>query len=173
MAFPFDAGFHNGFGIQSMRKSLRPAFHFMLAALLLAGCASPHPRYFIPNGAGVDLGPTNPAHIQVLESVPRGMVIGTVLVDRAKAKNTAGIIETAREEAAAVGGDFIVWEDSLGTLPTATPTPGEPAAPNTDSGELGHSSSLPPPPEETSEKSPKARFTVGIFLQGDSGAGSQ
>lgn len=103
-----------------MRNLLKPALRALLAVLFLAGCAS-HPRDFIPNGAGANLPPTNPAHIQVLDSVPRGMIIGTVLVDRAKAKNTADIIEQAREKAAAVGGDFIVWEDSLGTSPSASP----------------------------------------------------
>jgi hypothetical protein len=145
-----------------MRK-LKPLFQTVLAALFLAGCAS-HPRDFIPNGAGVNLEPTNPAHIQVLDSIPRGMIIGTVLVDRAKARDTQEIIEAARERAASVGGDFIVWEDSLGTLPVATPTPGE--APSQNNGELGHSIANVegPPPEETTEKTPKARFTVGIFL---------
>ena len=94
------------------------------------------------------------------------MVIGTVLVDRAKAKDTASIIQQAKIEAAAVGGDFVVWEDSLGTAPSAASTPGAPAPPTADSGELGHASALPDatPPEETAEKVPKARFTVGIFV---------
>ena len=136
----------------------------MLALLLLAGCAF-HQRDFIPNGAGVSLAPTNPAHIQVLDSVPRGMVIGTVLVDRSKAKNTADIIEMAREKAAAVGGDFIVWEDSLGTVAVPTPTPGA-APPTANSEELGHNAALPSEalPEDAFEKTPKARFTVGIFM---------
>lgn len=158
-----------------MRTSFKPAFHSLLAALLLvAGCAS-HPRDFIPNGAGVSLEPTNPAHILVLNSIPKGMVIGTVLVDRSKAKNTNDIIEMAREKAAAVGGDFIVWEDSLGTLPAATPAPGAPAEPNANSEALGHGAALPAetPPEETVEKVPKARFTVGIFLPDKPGAQPQ
>jgi hypothetical protein len=144
----------------------------LLAALLLAGCAS-HPHDFIPNGAGVNLEPTNPAHIQVLDAIPRGMIIGTVLVDRSKAKNTQDIIDAARQKAAAVGGDFIVWEDSLGTLPSPSATPaGE--APTSTNGELAHPSSLVDmPPEETSEKTPKARFTVGIFLPGNPAAGAQ
>jgi hypothetical protein len=151
-----------------MRKFFRIGF----AALLLAGCASGH-KDFIPNGAGVDLQPTNPAHIVVLDSVPKGMVIGTVLVDRTKAKNTADIIEQARQKAAAVGGDFIVWEDSLGTSPVATPTPGAPDVPAPNSGELNHSAVLPEQlPEQTAEKIPKARFTVGIFLP-DSQHGTQ
>ena len=33
---------------------------------------------------------------------PRGMIIGTVLVDRSKAKNTQEIIEAARQKAASV-----------------------------------------------------------------------
>jgi len=146
-----------------MRISLTPSR--FLAVLLLAGCAS-HPRDFIPNGTGVNLAPTNPEHIQVLDSVPRGMVIGTVLVDRAKAQNTSAMIELARQKAAAVGGDFIVWEDSLGTVPVATPTPGGQTPPNSNTGSLGHATSMmdEPPPENTVEKTPKARFTVGIFL---------
>lgn len=140
----------------------------VLVLLLIAGCAS-HQRDFIPNGAGVDLAPTSPDHIQVLDSIPRGMVIGTILVDRSKAKNIADIINMARVKAASVGGDFIVWEDSLGTIaaPASTPGPAEP--PNPNSGELEHGSALPeggPLPEETSEKTPKARFTVGIFIPG-------
>jgi len=138
----------------------------LLAPLLLAGCAS-HSRDFVPNGAGVNLPPTNPAHIQVLDSIPRGLIIGTVLVDRAQAKNTNDIIELARQKAAAVGGDFIVWEDSLGTSPVATPPPAGPAPATPNSGTLGHSGSildLPPPEQATNEKTPKARFTVGIFL---------
>jgi len=163
MAFPFYTGFHNGFRIHSMRIPSRPAFHALLASLLLAGCA-PHQHDFVPNGAAMNLEPTNPAHIQVLDSVPRGMIIGTVLVDRSKAHNTQEIIEAARVKAAAVGGDFIVWEDSLGTLPTATPTPGEPA-PSANNGELAHATAdAEPPPEELTERTPKARFTVGIFL---------
>jgi hypothetical protein len=156
-----------------MRTFLKSAFHGLLAALLLAGCAH-HARDFIPTGAGVKLDPTDPAHVQVLDSIPRGMIIGTVLVDRAKAKNTQEIIDTARIKAAAVGGDFIVWEDSLGTLPVATPAPGGPPVPSTNSGDLGHATAnIEPPPELTVEKTPKARFTVGIFLSGQSGGGSQ
>jgi hypothetical protein len=148
-----------------MRNPLKSLFLPALA-LILAGCAS-HPRDFIPNGAGVSLAPTNPAHIQVLDSVPRGMIIGTVLVDRSKASNTNEIIEQARIRAASVGADFIVWEDSLGTLPATTPDAAGPAEPNADSSELLHGAALPPaPPEQTVEKSPKARFTVGIFLPG-------
>ena len=150
-----------------MRYFPMPAFRAILAPLLfLAGCAS-HPRDFIPNGAGANLPPTNPAHIQVLDSIPRGMIIGTVLVDRSKAKNISEIIDLAREKAAAVGGDFIVWEDSLGTMPSETPAPG--AAPPSASQELGHATALPveTPPEQVSEKIPKARFTVGIFLSQD------
>jgi len=146
------------------------AFSALAAALLLlAGCAY-HSRDFIPNGAGVNLEPTNPAHIQVLDSIPRGMIIGTVLVDRAKAKNTSEIIEQARQQAAAHGADFIVWEDSLGTAPAPTPTPAAgtgPGAPPATNGNLGHGSSLldePPPEQMTNEKTPKARFTIGIFL---------
>jgi hypothetical protein len=148
-----------------MRFTRKKALPAIVAALVLGGCAS-HPRDFIPNGAGMNLAPTNPAHIQVLESVPRGMVIGTVLVDRAKAKNTDEIIEQARQKAAAVGGDFIVWEDSLGTSPNASPSPAEPAAPAPNTGALGHAAALPdePMPEQMTEKIPKARFTVGIFL---------
>jgi len=147
-----------------MRNCLKLGFHTLLAVLMMAGCAS-RPRDFIPNGAGLNLGPTNPAHIQVLNAIPRGMIIGTVLVDRSKAKNTQEIIEAARQRAASVGADFIVWEDSLGTLPAATPTPSE-AAPSQTSGELGHAiaGTGGPPPEEMTEKRPQARFTVGIFL---------
>jgi hypothetical protein len=151
------------FSRHHMRNSLKILFPMLAALLPVAGCAS-HPRDFIPNGAGVNLAPTNPAHILVLNSVPRGMIIGTVLVDRSKAKNTQEIIEAAREKAASVGADFIVWEDSLGTLPVATPTPGE--APSQNNGELAHpiAGTDGPPPEEMSEKRPQARFTVGIFL---------
>jgi len=150
-----------------MRHSLIP---LALALLLLPSCAS-RPRDFIPNGAGVNLAPTDPAHIQVLDSVPDGMVIGTILVDRSKATNTDEIIQAARIKAASVGGDFIVWEDSLGTTPVATPTPGA-APPNPNTGDLAHSTALPnaTPPEDTFEKAPKARFTVGIFLQQPHGA---
>jgi hypothetical protein len=150
-----------------MRTSVRLVVHALFSAVLLAGCASPHSRDFIPTGAALNLEPTNPAHIQVLDSVPNGMIIGTILVDRSKAHNTQEIIDTARARAAAVGGDFIVWEDSLGTLPTATPTPGEPA-PSQNNGELAHGTANVegPPPEETNEKTPKARFTVGIYIQG-------
>jgi hypothetical protein len=145
---------------------MRPVFQSLLAVLLLGGCASHSQRDFIPNGAGVNLAPTNPDHIQVLESVPRGMIIGTVLVDRSKAKNTEEIIAQARQKAAAVGGDFIVWEDSLGTLaPAETPAPGAAPTPS-NAGSLGHGGSImdEPPPEQTAEKTPKARFTVGIYL---------
>ncbi len=147
-----------------MRKSLLPIS--FAALLILASCAS-HQRDFIPNGAGVNLEPTNPDHIQVLNDIPKGMVIGTILVDRSKAKDTDEIIEAAKIKAAAVGGDFIVWEDSLGTIPEATPTPGA-GPPPPDTGGLGHDASLPAetPPEEMTEKAPKARFTVGIFLPG-------
>jgi hypothetical protein len=146
-----------------MRNHFKILLSVLPGFILLAGCAS-HPRDFIPNGAGVNLAPTNPAHILVLNSIPRGMVIGTVLVDRSKAKNTQEIIEAARQKAASVGGDFIVWEDSLGTLPVATPTPGE--APSQNNGELAHpiAGTEGPPPEEMTEKRPQARFTVGIFL---------
>jgi hypothetical protein len=156
-----------------MRNSLKLVFSGLLALCSIAGCAS-HPRDFIPNGAGMNLEPTNPDHIQVLNSIPRGMIIGTVLVDRSKATNTQDIIQAARVRAASVGGDFIVWEDSLGTLPVATPTPGEPA-PSQNNGELGHPIATVdgPPPEETMEKTPKARFTVGIFLPDRTGAGTQ
>ena len=157
-----------------MPTSLKPAFHAILAVLFLAGCAS-HQRDFIPNGAGVNLAPTNPAHIQVLDSIPRGLIIGTVLVDRAKATNTNAMIEQARQKAAAVGGDFIVWEDSLGTTPAATPVPGG-EAPNPENGTLAHSaamSDVTPPDEATMEKTPKARFTVGIFLPEGHGTGTQ
>jgi hypothetical protein len=159
--------------IFAFSKSSRGARFTATLVLLLAGCAS-HQRDFIPNGAGANLPPTSPDHIQVLDSIPRGMVIGTVLVDRAQAKNTADIIRTAREKAAAAGGDFIVWEDSLGTLPVATPTPGEPA-PSQNNGELGHPIATvgTPPPETMSEKTPKARFTVGIFLPGGPGPANQ
>ncbi len=156
-----------------MRISPKPVFRAVLVALCFAGCAS-HPRDFIPNGAGVNLQPTNPAHIRVLNSIPRGMIIGTVLVDRSKARNTEDIIEAARQKAASVGGDFIVWEDSLGTLPVATPTPGE--APSQNNGELMHpiATAGGPLPEETVEKTPKARFTVGIFIPTrSSAAGTQ
>jgi hypothetical protein len=155
-----------------MRIFPKTAFPALLGALLLAGCAS-HSRDFIPTGAGVSLEPTNPAHIQVLDAIPRGMIIGTVLVDRSKAQNTQEIIDTARKKAAAVGGDFIVWEDSLGTLPSAAATPaGE--TPTSTNGELGHASALVDmPPEATSEKTPKARFTVGIFLPDRPSTGNQ
>ena len=84
-----------------------------------------------------------------------------------------GTLKAAKQKAAAVGGDFIVWEDSLGTLPVATPTPGEPA-PSQSNGELGHSiADAGPPPEETTERTPKARFTVGIFLPDKSPAPAQ
>jgi hypothetical protein len=96
------------------------------------------------------------------------MIIGTVLVDRAKAPDTAAIIAAAREKAAAAGGDFIVWEDSLGTSPGETPAPGPSNIPSANSGQLQHDAAL-PPPEQTVEKSPKARFTVGIFLPGQHG----
>jgi hypothetical protein len=150
-----------------MRKFPESALHAVLALLLLAGCAS-HPRDFIPNGSGVSLAPTNPDHIQVLDSVPRGMIIGTVLVDRSKAKNTNEIIQMARQKAASVGGDFIVWEDSLGTLPSATPTPGGAPLPEPNSGSMGPNAALPEEvnPSNALEKTPKARFTVGIFLPG-------
>jgi len=147
----------------------RPSLFILLTLLLVAGCAT-HQRDFIPNGAGVDLSPTNPDHIQVLDSIPRGMVIGTILVDRSKAKNIADIINMARAKAAAVGGDFIVWEDSLGTI--ASPATASPTAVSPDPDVLGHSSALPeggPLPEETAEKTPKARFTVGIFIPGGRG----
>jgi len=145
----------------------------LLAALTLASCASHTNRDFIPNGAALNLAPTDPAHVQVLESVPRGMIIGTVLVDRSKARDTADIINTARQKAAAVGGDFIVWEDSLGTLPVATPTPGG-EMPSQNNGELAHATAdFQPPPEETVEKTPKARFTVGIYLDNSGSAPAQ
>jgi hypothetical protein len=134
-----------------------------LIVFLAAGCA-PRQHDFIPNGAGVTLEPTSPDHIQVLNSIPRGMVIGTILVDRSKAKDIAEIVELAKIKAASVGGDFIVWEDSLGTVAVPASTPGGgPTAQNTS---LGHDAVLPSetPPEEMSEKAPKARFTVGIFL---------
>lgn len=145
-----------------MRTSLKPA---LLAALLLAGCAS-HPRDFIPTTAGVNLEPTNPAHIQVLDSIPRGMIIGTILIDRSKATNTQDIINAARLKAASVGGDFIVWEDSLGTLPSASPSPAGADLPDSNTGSVAHTTAEieGPPPEATAEKTPKARFTVGIFL---------
>jgi hypothetical protein len=156
-----------------MHKSLRAASTGLLAMLLLFGCAT-HPKDFIPNGAGVNLQPTDPAHIKVLNEVPRGMIIGTILIDRSKGKNTQDIIAAAKAKAASVGGDFIVWEDSLGTLPVATPTPGS-APPSADYGELAHStaSTLGPPPEETTEKTPKARFTVGIFISDKPAASAQ
>ncbi|HEX4084697.1 MAG TPA: hypothetical protein VHY22_07300 [Chthoniobacteraceae bacterium] len=145
----------------------KPVFLALLAAAILAaGCASTshHNKDFIPTGASLNLEPTNPDHIQVLNSIPRGMVIGTILVDRSKAKNIAEIVQMAKIKAASVGGDFIVWEDSLGTV--ATPASTAPAMPNSDNTSLGHDAALPAetPPEETSEKAPKARFTVGIFL---------
>lgn len=146
-----------------MRPSFLFSTLFVSLTLLLPGCAS-RPRDFIPNGAAANLEPTNPDHIRVFDSIPRGMVIGTVLVDRSKAHDTGEIIEMARIKAAAVGGDFIVWEDSLGTVPSAesgSPTP-PPSAP--DPGTLGHSTAAVPSPELTPEKTPKARFTVGIFL---------
>ena len=148
-----------------MHKRLRNNVWALLLAVLLGSCAS-HPKDFIPNGAGVNLAPTDPAHVQVLDSIPRGMVIGTILVDRSKAKNTQEIIQMAKVKAASLGADFIVWEDSLGTLPVATPTPGE--APSANNGEVGHAmaDTSGPPPEETTEKRPEARFTVGIFLSG-------
>jgi len=147
-----------------------------LAGLVLAGGCASHPKYFIPNGSGVSLSPTDPASIRVLDSVPRGMVIGTVLVDRAKAKNTDAIIAQARQEAAAVGGDFIVWEDSLGTAPGPTPEPGAPPPSQQDYGSLGHTTAAVPDealPEQEAEKTPKARFTVGIFLPGGQGTAPQ
>jgi hypothetical protein len=164
MPFSFWPRFLNADETLLMHKSFRIAFWALAAAVLPVACAT-HPKDFIPNGAGVNLAPTDPAHIQVLDSIPRGMVIGTILVDRAKAKNTQEIIQMAKVKAASVGGDFIVWEDSLGTLPVATPTPGE-APPNADYGEVGHSmaESEVPPAEDSQEKTPKARFTVGIFL---------
>ena len=150
-------------------KTLLPGFG---ALLLLAGCAS-HPRDFIPNGAGQNLPPTNPAHIQVLDAIPRGMVIGTILVDRSKAKDQADIVNLAREKAAAVGGDFIVWEDSVGLAPSSAPSAGgvqggSPPNVGHDSGTFGHGSgpeaatSL--EPTFHSNNAPKAQFTVGIFL---------
>jgi len=145
-----------------MRKYL-PVFSSLLAILFLAGCAT-HQRDFIPNGAGVNLAPTNPDHIQVLDSIPRGMVIGTVLVDRSKAQSIDEIKELARQKAAAVGGDFIVWEDSLGTLPAASATPAAPP-PEQNTGSLARAGSImDTQPESMTEKTPKARFTVGIFL---------
>lgn len=158
---------------------LKPIFAVLagasLSVLVVAGCAS-HPKDFIPNGAGVNLEPTNPDHIQVLNEIPRGMVIGTVLVDRAKSKDTADIIQAARLKAASVGGDFIVWQDSLGTTPapSASPAAGQPP-PSAYSGDLGHSSANPsePLPEDIAEKTPKARFVVGIFLPGGRAAQGQ
>jgi len=138
----------------------------LAVAMWLNGCAS-HPRDFIPNGAALNLEPTNPAHVQVLDSVPRGMIIGTVLVDRAQARNMNDIIAAAREKAAAVGGDFIVWEDSMGTSPSASPAAPGSDLPSPNSGELAHGTALPPvqpPDEQLAEKTPKARFTVGIYL---------
>jgi hypothetical protein len=164
MAFPFETVFLTPLLIHNMRTLSRSLSSFLLASLLLAGCASHTSHDFIPNGAALNLAPTDAAHIQVLDSIPRGMIIGTVLVDRSKAHDTADIIAAARQKAAAVGGDFIVWEDSLGTLPVATPTPGEPM-PSQNTGELGHgTANVEPVPEETTEKTPKARFTVGIYL---------
>ena len=157
-----------------MHRRIRFVFTFISTALLLASCAS-HSKDFIPNGSGLNLPPTDPAHIQVLNSVPRGMIIGTVLVDRAKGKNTQDIIAMAKEKAAAAGGDFIVWEDSLGTLPVATPTPGE-GPPPSNTGEVGHATAdiEAPPSEEMVEKTPQARFTVGIFIpEKNSGAPGQ
>ena len=164
MAFSFEGRFLNAGATLLMHKTLRIDVWALLLAILLAGCAS-HPKDFIPNGAGVNLAPTDPAHVQVLDSIPKGMVIGEILVDRSKARNTQEIIQMAKVKAASLGADFIVWEDSLGTLPVATPTPGEPA-PSANNGEVGHSmaDTSGPPPEETTEKTPKARFTVGIFL---------
>jgi hypothetical protein len=151
-----------------MPISSRTLLRAGLIALLLAGCAS-RPHDFIPNGSGVKLDPTTPDHVQVLDSIPRGMIIGTILVDRTKAGNTQGIIAAAKVRAASVGGDFIVWEDSLGTEPVATPTPGEPA-PTSTNGELAHGSAdydAPTGPAvEGNSKHPQARFTVGIFLPG-------
>jgi hypothetical protein len=172
MAFPFETAFHNHLRIHSMRTFSRSR-SALAALLLLAGCASHKNHDFIPNGAALNLAPTDPAHVQVLDSVPRGMIIGTVLVDRSRAKNIADIINSARVKAAAVGGDFIVWEDSLGTLPVATPTPGG-EAPSQSNGELGHATAdVVPPPEETVEKTPKARFTVGIYLDNSGPAPAQ
>ena len=153
-----------------MHTSLRIVLSILVAGLLLAGCAF-HPKDFIPNGAGVNLAPTDPAHIQVLDSIPRGMIIGTILVDRGKGKNTQEIIQMAKVKAASVGADFIVWEDSLGTLPVATPTPGEPI-PSAANGELAHATAdvEAPPSEEMVEKTPKARFTAGIFIPDKSSA---
>jgi len=150
-----------------MHKASRTALCLLLAAMLLPAACASHPHDFIPNVAALNLPPTDPAHIHVLDEIPKGMVIGTIMVDRSKAKTTQDIIQLAKLKAASVGGDFIVWEDSLGTLPVATPTPGEPA-PSQANGELAHSTAdvAGPPPEETNEKIPKARFTVGIFLQG-------
>jgi hypothetical protein len=154
-----------------MHKHLLAASPFLLAILLLFGCAS-HPKDFISNGAATNLPPTDPAHVKVLDEIPRGMIIGTILVDRSKGKNTQDIIALAKVKAASVGGDFIVWEDSLGTLPVATPTPGEPV-PSQANGELAHATAdiEGPPPETTTEKTPKARFTVGIFISDKPAAG--
>ena len=88
-----------------MRKSSKIRISCPARCLLLAGCAL-HPRDFIPNGAGVNLQPTDPAHVQVLDSIPRGMIIGTVLVDRSKAKNTQDIIEAARVKSSLGGRRF-------------------------------------------------------------------
>ena len=148
-----------------MRKPV--IFALLAATIIAAGCATSshkHNKDFIPTGAGLTLEPTNPDHIQVLNSIPRGMVIGTILVDRSKAKNIDDIVQMAKLKAASVGGDFIVWEDSLGTV--AVPAATGPSAPNADNTSLGHDAALPAetPAEETSEKAPKARFTVGIFL---------
>lgn len=147
-------------------KSLRAAFAF----LFLTGCAT-HMRDFIPNGAGQNLPPTNPAHIQALDSVPgSSMVIGVVIVDRSKAGNTEDIIAQAKQKAAAAGGDFVVWEDSEGTAPGAAAepeTPHGPASPGHDASNFGHTG--PDAPADTNllfhSNTPKARFTVGIFLQ--------
>lgn len=131
--------------------------------LLIAGCSMKQ-RDFIPNGSGVTLAPTDPLKVEVLDSIPRGLVIGTILVDRSKAKDTADIIAQAKVKAGAIGADFIVWEDSLGTIPSASPTPAS-GVPAPNSGALGHDAALPEPlPEQTAEKVPKARFTAGIFL---------
>jgi hypothetical protein len=157
-----------------MRISIKTGFCLLaVAAIIAAGCAS-HPKDFIPNGATVKLPPTDPANVKVLDSIPRGMVIGTVLVDRAKAQDTASIIAQARKQAAAQGADFIVWEDSLGTAPGATPEPGSPPASAQDIGTLGHTTAAVPEsslPEQTVEKIPKARFTAGIFIGGAPAAG--
>jgi len=149
-----------------MRISLTIVSVGLLALVCLGACAT-HPKDFISNGATEALPPTNPANIKVLDSIPRGMVIGTVLVDRSKAHDTNEIIEMAREKAASVGADFIVWEDSMGTAPSPSATPGAPA-PVQDTGSLGHGTAAVPDqnPELTTQKTPKARFTVGIFLAG-------